>query len=81
MALAAATGGEIEICNVIPKHLESITAKLEEMGAEVIEKDDSVVVRKEPGKRLEKANIKTLPYPGFPTDMQMCIRDRRRRTR
>ncbi len=70
MALAAATGGEIEICNVIPKHLESITAKLEEMGAEVIEKDDSVVVRKEPGKRLEKANIKTLPYPGFPTDMQ-----------
>ena len=54
--------------NVIPKHLECITAKLEEMGAQVEELDDAVrVTRLEP---LNKINLKTLPYPGFPTDMQ-----------
>ncbi|MDP4151839.1 MAG: UDP-N-acetylglucosamine 1-carboxyvinyltransferase [Bacillota bacterium] len=69
MALVAATGGNVEIKNVIPKHLESITAKLIEMGVEVIEKDESVVVIKGDN-RLNRINIKTMPYPGFPTDMQ-----------
>ncbi len=54
--------------NVIPKHLECITAKLKEMGVEVTEFDDSVLVRRE--NRLTRTNIKTMPYPGFPTDMQ-----------
>lgn len=68
MAAVAATGGQVTINNVIPKHLESITAKLEEMGVFVQENDDAVIVtRTEP---LQKCNIKTLPYPGFPTDMQ-----------
>ncbi len=68
MAAVAATGGQVKINNVIPKHLESITAKLEEMGVSVEEEDDAVIVtRTEP---LQKCNIKTLPYPGFPTDMQ-----------
>jgi len=69
MAAVAATGGRVEIKNVIPKHLESITAKLIEMGVEVIEKDDSVIVSRE-SERLNRVNIKTQPYPGFPTDMQ-----------
>ncbi|MBB6629977.1 UDP-N-acetylglucosamine 1-carboxyvinyltransferase [Clostridium algidicarnis] len=68
MIAAAATGGEITVKNVIPKHLESISAKLIEMGAEVIEQDDSVTVRSTG--RLKSVNIKTNPYPGFPTDVQ-----------
>ena len=68
MTAAAVTKGDILIKNVIPKHLESITAKLIEMGCEIEEFDDAVrVVAKE---RLKRTNIKTLPYPGFPTDMQ-----------
>ncbi len=68
MAAVAAASGQVKINNVIPKHLESITAKLEEMGVSVEELDDAVVVtRAEP---LQRCNIKTLPYPGFPTDMQ-----------
>ena len=60
--------GSVLVRNVIPKHLECITAKLEEMGAQVEELDDAVrVTRLEP---LNKINLKTLPYPGFPTDMQ-----------
>lgn len=72
MVAAAATGGTLRIANVIPKHLESISAKLEEMGVKVIENDDDVVVSR--GGPLQRVNIKTLPYPGFPTDMQpqMC---------
>ncbi len=68
MAAVAATGGDVLIKNVVPKHLESISAKLVEAGAEVIEYDDSVRV-KSTGK-LQKCNIKTMPHPGFPTDMQ-----------
>lgn len=68
MVAAAATGGEVLIKNVIPKHLESISAKLSEMGVDVEEYDDSILVRRRGP--LTKANIKTLPYPGFPTDMQ-----------
>lgn len=71
MVAAAATGGDVLVKNVIPKHLESITAKLEEMGVEVTEYDDSIRVRRE-GK-LNKCNIKTMPHPGFPTDMQPQI--------
>ena len=68
MVAAAATHGEVLVKNVIPKHLECITAKLLEMGVEVSEFDDSVLVRC--SGTLRKTNIKTLPYPGFPTDMQ-----------
>ncbi|WP_195983600.1 UDP-N-acetylglucosamine 1-carboxyvinyltransferase [Clostridium sp. D33t1_170424_F3] len=71
MVAAAATGGDVLVKNVIPKHLESITAKLEEMGVEVEEYDDSIRVRRDA--RLNKCNIKTMPHPGFPTDMQPQI--------
>ena len=71
MAAVTAAGGELIIENVIPKHLECITAKLLEMGVYVEERDDSVLVRRE-GK-LHRTNIKTMPYPGFPTDMQPQI--------
>lgn len=73
MIAAAATAGTVRITNVIPKHLESITAKLQEMGVTVIEYDDFVVVSST-GK-LNRTSIKTLPYPGFPTDMhpQMSV--------
>ncbi|HNX99855.1 MAG TPA: UDP-N-acetylglucosamine 1-carboxyvinyltransferase [Oscillospiraceae bacterium] len=68
MVAAAATGGEVLIKNVIPKHLECISAKLRETGTIVQENEDSVLVKG--AANLHKANIKTLPYPGFPTDMQ-----------
>ena len=68
MTAAVATKGDIMIKNVIPKHLEAISAKLIEIGAQVDEFDDAV--RVSATKRLESTNIKTLPYPGFPTDMQ-----------
>ena len=73
MAAVAAAGGEVRIKNVIPKHLDCITVKLMEMGVEVEESDDSVVVRRDPNRRLTRTNVKTLPYPGFPTDMQPQI--------
>lgn len=68
MIATAACGGQVTINNVIPKHLESISAKLVEMGAEVIENGDSITVKA--SRKLKGANIKTLPYPGFPTDVQ-----------
>ncbi len=68
MVAAAACGGDVVIKNVIPKHLESIGAKLIEAGATVIEYDDSVRVSRY--KPLKRCNIKTMPHPGFPTDMQ-----------
>lgn len=73
MVAAAATCGDVLVKNVIPKHLESISAKLEEMGVSVEEFDDSIRVKR--GGKLNKCNIKTMPHPGFPTDMQpqMCI--------
>lgn len=68
MAAAAATKGDITVKNVIPKHLESITAKLLEVGCQIQESDDEVrVVATKP---LNSTQLKTLPYPGFPTDMQ-----------
>ena len=68
MVAAAATRVNVLIKNVIPKHLEAITSKLTDIGAHVTEYDDSVRVMCD--KRLKATNIKTLPYPGFPTDMQ-----------
>lgn len=70
MMAAAATGGNILIKNVIPKHLEAITSKLTEIGAVVEEYDDAVRVIGDKNKRLGATQIKTQPYPGFPTDMQ-----------
>lgn len=71
MTAVAATGGDVLIKNVIPKHLESITAKLEEIGVEIQENDESVRVISTG--RLNKCNVKTMPHPGFPTDMQPQI--------
>ena len=71
MAAVAAAGGDVTIRNVIPKHLDCITAKLREMGMVIQELDDSI--RLEKTRRLKRANIKTMPYPGFPTDMQPQI--------
>ena len=68
MMAAAATGGDIFVTNVIPKHLEAMTAKLTEIGCLVQEYDDMIRVKAD--KRLKRTQIKTLPYPGFPTDMQ-----------
>ena len=71
MVAAAATKGDITVKNVIPKHLESISAKLQEIGCEIEESDDAVrVVSSKP---LSYTQVKTLPYPGFPTDMQPQI--------
>ena len=71
MAAVTAAGGEVLIRNVIPKHLDCITAKLAEMGAEIEEHDDAVLVRRTGP--IHRTNIKTMPYPGFPTDMQAQI--------
>ena len=71
MAAVAATGGELLLKNVIPKHMDCISAKLMEMGVTVEEEDDTLLVRRTGP--LLKANVKTLPYPGFPTDMQPQI--------
>ncbi len=65
---AAATRGDVLVKNVIPKHLEAITAKLEEIGCEIEEFDDSVRICAKG--RLNRTNVKTQPYPGYPTDMQ-----------
>ncbi len=68
MCAAAVTRGDVMVKNVIPKHLEAISAKLLEIGCEVVEFDDAVRVVGKPHQR--HTNINTLPYPGFPTDMQ-----------
>lgn len=68
MCAAAVTRGDVTVKNVIPKHLEAISAKLLEIGCEVVEFDDAVRVVGKPYQR--HTNINTLPYPGFPTDMQ-----------
>ena len=71
MAAVAATGGQLLLKNVIPKHMDCISAKLMEMGVAVEENDDTLLVRR--SEPLQKTNVKTLPYPGFPTDMQPQI--------
>ena len=71
MAAVAAAGGQVLIRNVIPKHLDCISAKLAEMGVFIEDQGDAVLVRR--SGPLQKANVKTMPYPGFPTDMQPQI--------
>jgi UDP-N-acetylglucosamine 1-carboxyvinyltransferase len=71
MAAAAACGGSVLVENVIPKHMDCITAKLREMGVTITEYDDSI--RVERVAPMRRANVKTMPYPGFPTDMQPQI--------
>ena len=71
MFAAAATRGDVTVKNVIPKHLEATTSKLLEIGCEIEELDDAVRVVCSKG--LRSTNVKTLPYPGFPTDMQPQI--------
>lgn len=71
MAAAVATGGDVRVENVIPKHMEPITAKLRAAGAEIEEGDDWIRVRRDGP--LTKVNVKTMPHPGFPTDMQPQI--------
>ena len=71
LAAVAVAGGNVLVQNVIPKHLECITSKLQEMGCRVINYDDAVRIQKQG--RLRRATVKTRPYPGFPTDMQAQI--------
>ena len=71
MAAVAACGGQVLVRGIIPKHMDCITAKLQEMGVQVEEQDDTLLVRR--SSKLHRANVKTLPYPGFPTDMQPQI--------
>ena len=71
MAAVAAAGGDVLIRNVIPKHLDCITAKLVEMGVDVEEQDDAILLRRTGP--MGRVNVKTMPYPGFPTDMQPQI--------
>lgn len=71
LAAVAAAGGNVLIKNVIPKHMECITSKLAEMGAEIMNYDDAIRIRCE--SRLRHTTVKTRPYPGFPTDMQAQI--------
>ncbi len=71
MAAVTAAGGNVLVQNVIPKHMECITTKLEEMGAQIIEDDDSIRVIS--SGKLTNTTVKTRPYPGFPTDMQAQI--------
>ena len=71
IAAVAAVGGDVLVKNVIPKHMECITSKLEEMGAEVTNFDDSIRIRS--NGKLHATTVKTRPYPGFPTDMQAQI--------
>ena len=73
MCLVAATKGDVTIKNVIPKHLESITSKLQEIGVTVDESDEEVRVIADAGTRVHSTQIKTRVYPGFPTDMQPQI--------
>lgn len=71
MAAAVATGGNILVKNVIPKHMDCITSKLQEMGAKIINYDDAIRVQRTG--QLRHTTVKTRPYPGFPTDMQAQI--------
>ena len=71
MAAVAATGGQLLLKNIIPKHMDCISAKLMEMGVSVEENEDTLLVRR--SQPLQKTNVKTMPYPGFPTDMQPQI--------
>jgi len=68
MVMGAITGGEILINNVIPEHIEAVISKLREAGVEINETDEGILVRG--GKKRQGVDVKTMPFPGFPTDMQ-----------
>ena len=68
MLLAAAAGGEVLVRNIIPRHMNCLTSKLEEMGVNVTEYDDSIRIERDG--QLRGTSVKTMPYPGFPTDLQ-----------
>lgn len=70
MLAAALTRGDVTVRNIIPKHMEPLTAKMEEMGVSTEVGDDWIRVWLEPGRELQAASFKTMPYPGFPTDLQ-----------
>jgi UDP-N-acetylglucosamine 1-carboxyvinyltransferase len=71
MIAAAATNGEVTVRNIIPKHMDAVSAKLAEMGCKITEGEDSITVTGK--KRLKYVNVKTMVYPGFPTDLQPQI--------
>ncbi len=71
LAAVAATGGNVLVQNVIPKHMECITSKLQEMGAKIVNYDDAIRIQS--SGKLRHTTVKTRPYPGFPTDMQAQI--------
>lgn len=71
MIAAAITGGEVEIADIIPEHVEALISKLKEIGIDIQEKEDSVIVRS--GGKFKGADVMVLPYPGFPTDLQPQI--------
>ncbi|MEW6771320.1 MAG: UDP-N-acetylglucosamine 1-carboxyvinyltransferase [Bacillota bacterium] len=71
MVAAAATGGKVRIEGVIPRHIQPLTAKLREIGVEIVEGEDLLYVKRT--RELRPVNIKTMPYPGFPTDMQSQV--------
>ena len=81
MMLAPLTGGDIRVNGVIPKHMEPLTAKLKEMGVKVEEGEEHIRVTHNNGSKLKPTSFKTMPYPGFPTDMQpqavvlLCVAD------
>ncbi|MHB8962024.1 MAG: UDP-N-acetylglucosamine 1-carboxyvinyltransferase [Saccharofermentanales bacterium] len=70
MIAAAATGGDVRVSNIIPRHMEPLTAKMEEMGVHIETGDDWLKVSMKNGKKLLSTNYMTMPYPGFPTDLQ-----------
>ncbi|SCW54334.1 UDP-N-acetylglucosamine 1-carboxyvinyltransferase [Ruminococcaceae bacterium YRB3002] len=70
MVAAAVTGGDVTITNLIPTHMEPLSAKMREMGYTVEDGDDSIRVYREDGAEIYATNVKTAPYPGFPTDLQ-----------
>ena len=70
MMMAPLTGGDIRVLDVIPKHMEPLSAKLKEMGAEVEEGEECIRVSLPAGRKLKASSFKTMPYPGFPTDLQ-----------
>ena len=71
LAAVAAVGGDVLVKNVIPKHMDCITSKLQEMGAKIINFDDAIRIKS--NGQLRQTTVKTRPYPGFPTDMQAQI--------
>jgi UDP-N-acetylglucosamine 1-carboxyvinyltransferase len=79
MIAAAAAGGRVRVCNVIPRHMDSVSAKIREMGVTIEEGDDWLEVSR--SGPLGKVNVKTMPYPGFPTDVHpqmsvlLCLAD------